>query len=83
VASTPAHDPPEGSTLVDLLRAENEALKQQIRQLEEERNTYRTVVYAWAREQLKPEDFRRVAAEKDGLPLSAFIDQLEGEVNRQ
>lgn len=65
--------------LVDQLRAENAALKQQLEQTEKERDHYRDAVYAWAREQFSPEDFRRVLAERDGLPLAAFIDELERE----
>lgn len=62
---------------VDSLLAENDSLRQRVKELEEERDTYRNAVYAWAREQVSAEDFRRVAAEKDRQSLGEFIACLE------
>jgi hypothetical protein len=59
------------------LTAENDELRQRLKQAEEERDTYRAVVYSWARSQFGPEDFRRKLAEKERLPFEACIGELE------
>jgi hypothetical protein len=59
------------------LRAENERLHERIKQLEAERDAYRRAAYAWALERITDEELRQYAQNEEGLPLEAFIGELE------
>jgi hypothetical protein len=60
-------------------RAEKELLAV-LKHLENERDTYRQAIYDWVELEIGKEDWRRLAATKEGLPLSQFIGQLEKKV---
>jgi hypothetical protein len=77
---------PEGAEVASArqLEAENNGLRQRIRQLEEERDDYRRIAYAWAREEFArrglpftEEELERRVREEDGVPLEAFLAELQ------
>jgi hypothetical protein len=65
------------------LQTECDRLRQRVRQLETERDEYRTEVYGWVRREferrgLPPEEqLKQLLDTEAGLPLSAFIAELE------
>ena len=60
----------QNGALVEQLAAENEELKRRLKQVEEERDSYSAAVYAWARAQSTPEDFRRALdRDKDDIKV--------------
>lgn len=87
----PAKCGPEPPAASEALRAELEALRQRVRQLEEdrardrqalaeleaERDAYKRVAYHWALEQVREEDLKRYGQIEDGLELEDFIEELE------
>jgi hypothetical protein len=78
------------------LRAEIEALRRRVRQLEEEqardrqtlaaleaeRDAYRRAAYAYALAEITDEDIQRYGQLEDGEPLEAFIGELEQIMHR-
>lgn len=81
--STPSPAPADGNGQANPLQAECERLRQRIVELEAERDLYKAEALAWAiREMerngtLNEEELRRAIEQEDGLPLEAFIDELE------
>lgn len=77
------------------MRTENARLQEQLRQLEDvlrkdretlaalraERDAYRRAAYAWALDQITDADLQRYGQDEPGLPLEAFIGDLEARLN--
>lgn len=66
---------PEGTS--PLATTERESLLQRIRELEAERDAYRRAAYAWALGQVTQDDIERYSQEEEGLPLAAFLRELQ------
>jgi uncharacterized protein YlxW (UPF0749 family) len=62
---------------VDRLTQEVQRLNQVIAEQREELDAYRKASQAWAVAQVSEADIRLYAQEEPGLPLEAFIDELE------
>src|SRR5436305_13621219 len=58
-------------------RAEYARLAEAVKQLQAERDVYREAAYAWALAEVTEEDLPRYAQEEEGLPLKAFLRELE------
>jgi outer membrane murein-binding lipoprotein Lpp len=61
-----------------LVQAECQRLRTRVQQLEQERDAYRRAVYAYELEQITQADLQRYAQPEAGLPLEAFLDELNG-----
>ena len=81
--STPSPSPPDGNGPANPLQAECERLRQRLVELEAERDLYKAEALAWAIREMDrngmplEEELRRAIEQEDGLPLEAFIDELE------
>src|SRR4051812_5482501 len=65
------------------LEQENARARETIAALEAERDAYRRAVYAFVMDQITEEDIARDAQPEEGLPLEAFIGELEAIVQKQ
>jgi len=75
-----SHSQGESEASSTRLRAENERLKQRVRQLETERDAYRRKLYALAREQVREENWQRLVQEDfsvSSAEVAALLEQLE------
>jgi hypothetical protein len=79
-ANAPANASPSSDAA---LQSECERLRQRVRELEAERDHYRAEVYGWVRREFErqgtpsEEELRRLVDEEAGLPLEAFLADLE------
>jgi hypothetical protein len=64
------------NSLADLQR-ECQRLQQALRHVEEERDQYRHALYALARKQFTQAELTTIPDEKDCVPLSEFLAELE------
>ncbi len=81
--SIPSPPSPNDHGSANPLQAECERLRQHIVGLEAERDLYKAEALAWAIREMDrngpplEEELRRAIEQQDGLPLEAFIDELE------
>jgi len=70
---------PPAATSPELIRlqAEITRLGQVIARLTEERDSYRRAAQAWAMAEITDADIERYGTEEPGLPLEAFVAELE------
>jgi hypothetical protein len=58
-------------------------LRETVKRLEQERDKYKTMMYAAVRSLFTKEELTQVPEQKDCLPLDAFIQELEAIVGLQ
>lgn len=80
--SSLAGTPKARSKLLSRLRASEKALRSSLRALKRTRDAYQRAVYDWAEAELAKVDLETLAATREGLPLAAFIGELEKEIDK-
>ena len=66
-----------GSDELELLRGECARLREQVKQLEKERDNYRRAVTAYVLAAVTVEDIQKGLEPEEGEPLEAFLPELE------